>query len=1395
MIEQRSPVGPQQEMVTSATFVYGDGVTTAIDASGATTEYRIFEKQIYKITDPLGFITLQSWFMDANSYFDPEKGCVVRFDQSGGHPRSLKSSQDKRGLTTEYRYDNRGNPIEISLIGEDLTGQGDSKITKYFSYNERNLPVEERAVNKVTQTAYDDQLPFFPKRTENFIDQTPLSFVEFEYADGLLKQENRSGAITNWTYDSRGFPTVISQEAGVDNPRVVTTYSYNELGQCIEKRTPDGIEQNAYDTLGNRLTHSVLDLKKNVLSTVHTGYNLNNQIAWQQGPDSKNTLYLDYNANGQLKASRQSLTMLDGKDVVLAGTAYRLYDYDTRGHLIEETNPLGHSTFREYDALGRLSKETLGGLTTEFSYEAGGMVACVIAPNRGKTTRLYTTNGLLKRKLDPDGTESSFVYDFFGRPVLQASNGITWETTYDDANNTVTRVQKESGITEIRTFDNRGNLLTLTDAEGYTWTKSYDLLNRTISETDPEGYITTWSYGQDTVSCTLPNGETTIQRFVAGQLVETKTINAQGDLLSHALFQCYPDQSKVEEICGDVISTTWTNTQGQPLKVQQGELITTHQYDHAGRCIASTDGEGRSTQRQLDPLGRVTKQILPDGTPLHFTYDEASNLIAYHLPGNITWQATYDLMGRKTSEALHANGQSTQNYAYTYENGLLEQATDPLGRRHDYLYDSALRLIAEHVETMSRTFTYDQRGLLTSAEQLGQGHSLIKRDYSPSGNLISEAISLNGELLQRTDQAWNPSSRSLQIGDHCRDFHYEGNRLKSLSSGGLEFFYEYSLNGALTKKKTPFYSTDFSYNSSSLPSTRKTVLGDEIHQESLSWNPSGKLASYQSNTTDKAFAYTSRGHLKSAGQDQYAFDFGKLGRGIRTSAPGHTIPSTGLDPFGNILTDILKGKTNTTTYNQIGQTLCRKTPNRKEQFEWDPWGNLIAISTPNYNWKASYDALGRRLQTTYTQKGIFWSTSIQTTSLFDPEHEFQEIGVKYNNQTFWKLYGPISCDAVLDNQGNALGLFQDALGNLKAILSSTNTHWIEELPSPYGPTGPPPNLEPNLLSFAKSHTWQGNRQDPTGLIHLGVRHYDPKIGRFLSPDPISYPTCLDLYTYANSDPINFRDPSGRYASRAYDAIGPRTMSAVGGTLHASAEYIHPVGEFLLGGADFFGSLASHIGASDLGFSTSERLAAIPHIEAARQNRWTTLDRVILGPFSNADPSDTIYQDFRHGTKNGIDLGLAASAGYGLAKTAVKGTFHALQAHLFKLPTANLGRNAAIATRNVETIAIKEGTASSSRQGYLLKTHLSQLEDYGANGYRQLQNGRRRYYGEVDLAKTNGEMVGRRLVREWDPKSGMKRTWHETLDGNGNSRIVRPETNDGNKMHYVFDTNGKFIGVR
>jgi len=101
-------------------------------------------------------------------------------------------------------------------------------------------------------------------------------------------------------------------------------------------------------------------------------------------------------------------------------------------------------------------------------------------------------------------------------------------------------------------------------------------------------------------------------------------------------------------------------------------------------------------------------------------------------------------------------------------------------------------------------------------------------------------------------------------------------------------------------------------------------------------------------------------------------------------------------------------------------------------------------------------------------------------------------------------------------------------------------------------------------------------------------------------------------------------------------------------------------------------------------------------------------------------------------------------------------------------------------------------ASSAAQGAKLAEHLRQAAKYGKAGHRELENGRIRYYGDLSLARTPGEMVGRRLVREWDPSSGATRMWHETLDGTGTIRIVRPVT-PGPKTHYMFDANGGYAG--
>ncbi|OEU69571.1 MAG: hypothetical protein BA863_13520 [Desulfovibrio sp. S3730MH75] len=49
----------------------------------------------------------------------------------------------------------------------------------------------------------------------------------------------------------------------------------------------------------------------------------------------------------------------------------------------------------------------------------------------------------------------------------------------------------------------------------------------------------------------------------------------------------------------------------------------------------------------------------------------------------------------------------------------------------------------------------------------------------------------------------------------------------------------------------------------------------------------------------------------------------------------------------------------------------------------------------------------------------------------------------------------------------------------------------------------------------------------TDLVHFGYREYDPRIGRFITPDPIGYAGGdVDVYGYCLDDPINFIDRTG-----------------------------------------------------------------------------------------------------------------------------------------------------------------------------------------------------------------------------------------------------------------------------
>lgn len=76
----------------------------------------------------------------------------------------------------------------------------------------------------------------------------------------------------------------------------------------------------------------------------------------------------------------------------------------------------------------------------------------------------------------------------------------------------------------------------------------------------------------------------------------------------------------------------------------------------------------------------------------------------------------------------------------------------------------------------------------------------------------------------------------------------------------------------------------------------------------------------------------------------------------------------------------------------------------------------------------------------------------------------------------------------------------------------------------------------------------GGLTDPvTGLVHFGMRDYDPDAGRFTARDPILFGgEQANLYVYVNNSPVTLRDPSGLQGVSARSSLSGRGVK-IGGS--------------------------------------------------------------------------------------------------------------------------------------------------------------------------------------------------------------------------------------------------------
>lgn len=417
-------------------------------------------------------------------------------------------------------------------------------------------------------------------------------------------------------------------------------------------------------------------------------------------------------------------------------------------------------------------------------------------------------------------TSVNFEYDELGRVIREYGN-YSVGTSY--------------------TYDDNGNIKTITDAEGHKTTLTYDALDRVVQSKNHLNGLTSFQYdaGDQLTKLTDPRSKAT-----------TYAVDAFGQIWS----QSSPD----------------TGT-------------TSFDYTAAGLLSSMTRADAKVTTYGYDGLGRLTSLTTDSGTQT-LTYDSCTSgkgrLCKVTDPtGNVTY--TYTPQGQVATQvsAMPASGAST--YAYSYDGmGRLAGISYPGGIGVGYGYvagrlTTVTTTIAGVSKTVASNINYQPFGPATgwtygNGLLRGYNYDLDGRRFGLSvrnGANVMQSLTLgydDRDMVTAITNAVTPSvSQTYQYDDLGRLIHEErdANRYND---------YTYDANGNRTSSSYVTTATTYTVSSTSnrLLNVGATAIG---------YDPNGNVTSDGTNT----FVYDTFNRMSSASGGGGAATYAVNGLGQR----------------------------------------------------------------------------------------------------------------------------------------------------------------------------------------------------------------------------------------------------------------------------------------------------------------------------------------------------------------------------------------------------------------------------------------------------------------------------------------------------------------------------------
>ena len=672
-------------------------------------------------------------------------------------------------------------------------------------------------------------------------------------------------------------------------------------------------------------------------------------------------------------------------------------------------------------------------------------------------------------------------------------------------------------ITTLSSYDIRGNVLTVVDALGRTaFRYIYDLANRPMRVHTIDAGIkrTVLDAFGNAIEQRDSKGALVLSAFDA--LNRPTDIWARDDAARRVTL-------REHLVYGDNAMQIGIDQANARQRNALGELVA--HYDEAGRVLA----------REYDFKGNLlekTRQVVSDQEILSaFEGAAASNwqVSAYQ----IDWQSEgFSIEIRAAAILDPAEYTTTTRYDGLSRVREVEYPRDVENERKvlrpRYNRAGALENVTFDGDIYVQRITYDAKG---QRMLIAYGNGVMTRfAYDPRTFRLTRL---------RSERYSQPSNSSYQpTGMPLQDFGYE---------------YDLAGNIASIRDRTP---------ESGIPNT---LQGTDALDRQFTYDAIYRLLSATGRECDirppippwldeprcsdvtRTRAYTER------------YQYGPLGNMLvlqHQNSNGGFTRAFAIAATSNRLDTLTSGQTDFAyTYDASGNMTAETT---SRHFEWDHGNRMKVFRTQTQGAEPSvyahylYDASGIRLKRLVRRQGGQFEVTAYLDDVFEHDRRVAFGNITENNTLHivddWQKVGLVRIGESFADDSSPAVRFQigDHLGSCNVITGDTGDLFNREEFTPYGET--------SFGSYSrKRFRFTGKmRDDESGLCYHEVRYYVPWLARWSTADPTGPVDGTNLYNYARSNPLTWRDLGGRFSSPVADDGAPSVTGGAPSTVDTQA---------------------------------------------------------------------------------------------------------------------------------------------------------------------------------------------------------------------------------------------------